>query len=130
MKRILAPLVFSARALTACGSEEPPPAPYTETPDAQYAEDEFIKAYDEQVIENGRPDFTSDVQGRSILINTAKATCGFFTTNGVNDETINTIIVTVEGNGMPSEAWAPLVTGAALYICPEHHPALKDWMNR
>lgn len=128
--KIIVALAISALALTACGSEKPPPEPYVETPNAQYAEDEFIKAYDEKVIENGRPDFTSDVKGRKVLIDTAKATCGIFTTSGVNDETINTIIVTVEENGMPSEAWAPLVTGASLYICPEHHPALKDWMNR
>lgn len=130
MKKLIAVLALSALALTACGSEEPPSQPYVETPDANYAENEFIKAYDERVIENGRPDFTSDIVGRDVMINTAEAVCGIFTTSGVNDETINAIIVTVEENGMPSEAWAPLVTGATLYICPEHEPTLKDWMNR
>lgn len=130
MKRLIVALALSALALTACGSEEPPSEPYVETQDAGYAEDEFIKMYDERVIENGKPEFTSDVLSRETVIDTGRAVCGIFDVNGVNDESINTIIVTVESSGMPSEAWAPLVAGATFYICPQHYQPLRDWMNR
>lgn len=130
MKKLIAALALSALALTACGSEEPPSEPYVETQDVEYAEDEFIKMYDERVIENGRSDFTSDVVGRDVVLDTARAVCGIFDVSGVNDDSINRIIVVVEYNGMPSEAWAPLVAGATFYICPEHYPSLKDWNNR
>lgn len=130
MKRLLAALAFSALALTACGSKEPPSQPYIESQeDMEYAEDEFIKMYDERVIENGRPEFTSDIVGRDVVIDTAKSVCGIFDVSGVNDDSINRIIVVVEYNGMPPEAWAPLVAGATFYICPEHYPSLKDWNN-
>lgn len=130
MKKLIAALALSALALTACGSEEPPPEPYVETEDVEYAEDEFIEMYDERVIENGRSDFTSDVVGRDVVLDTARAVCGIFDVSGVNDDSINRIIAVVEYNKMPSEAWAPLVAGATFYICPEHYPSLKDWNNR
>lgn len=102
-------------------------APYVDTQGSD--EDAFIEHYDERVIENGKSQFTSDVQGRAVLLDTAEAVCTVFDNQGVNDESINFIITTAESNGLPAEAWAPLVTASTAYICPEHDNSLRTWMN-
>lgn len=125
---MLVAAIFTIGGLTACGGEEVPSVPPTSA--AVSAEDQFINAYDAKVVENQRPDWTSSVRGRKVLLDTAYAACRIFDEYGANSTTIVEMANTMEGEGVPPEAWAPIITGATLYFCPEHNANLTDWINQ